>query len=1146
MMIQTVKVGKASLRRDSVQALWQSLRESSLFIWTIGMAVLLTLTSVTARAQIGVADVLGTVTDASGGVLADAKVTITNVGTSATRSTTTNDKGEYIFNLLPNGNYTIKCEAQGFKRSLISSFPLLVGDRARNDIKLEVGTVTENVEVTGEVANLQTDTSSVSNTIAEDAVQDLPFNNRNFITAIQIQPGIGTGNTGGASTPSTGGASTGTGNADRRPESTVVANGQTDGSNNQLVNGFDNNERSEGLIGVRPTVDGIDEMTVTTVNPAAEFGRASGAVVNITTKTGTNQLHGSAYDYFRNDIFDSENVFATAGGKPEYRQNNFGGSIGGPILKNKTFFFFAIEEERVVKGQTYISYVPTDQQRETPGDFTDMPNPVNMLTGEGVTDLTTGGMVVGQPVAINPIMLKFFNMYPKSNTTSNKKGIGEYISSPKYTQFGRDWEIRIDHHFTPNNQFFARYANNPVSTFVPGSLPLTTLGTKTFYPGGQGSWPGPSTTASQNMQLDYLHIFNPNLLLDLKAGYTRINIASKALTSGMGMQALLGMPNAATPGDPIYDIMPQMGGPIFDWSTLGSTASPNYDINNSFQYAGSVTYTNGSHSFKFGASLIRRQASLISPESSAGFFLYGATPPYLDSEVNFLAGTPLFIMLGGPTDRPGFRSWEPNGYAQDDWRVSHKLTLNLGVRYDVFTNFTEVQGRQTNFNPATISAGIGANNFIQGGTGGVKTDFKDIAPRIGFAYSITPTTVLRSSFGMSYFPGEKSATNGNPPYSFYNQTFTFPIGSSLVTINDFPKPVSSNLATYNNNSGITGVDGTALNLISPRALQSNLSLQREFGKNTVTLSYVGINSLDQPREYNLQQPDQPGALQPTPSYIYPQFTYINNMQETYSNGVSNYSAMQVVYTRRFSEGLSISANYTWAHALSDTVNSSSGESTVNDHPGYDYGNSYNDVRHRFAANWSYALPFGKSSHGVLAAVVKGWQLNGIEVWQSGIPFTIISSASCSTAIDPRCANAQGQMYTNIPATSTYRPNVTGKVINSNYSRSNFINLDAFTPQVPGTLGDEGYNQYSGPHFRNADLSVFRTIPIYERFKLQFRAECFNISNTPNYAFEEPTISSWTSNNGTLQPTDDGKVGVLDDTPPNANPRQFQFALKLLF
>jgi outer membrane receptor protein involved in Fe transport len=1071
-------------------------------IFMISSLASLLLVPLPLRAQVGSADVLGTVTDPSGAVVSNAAVTVRNLGTAAERKATTDDRGDYVVSLLPNGSYSLKVEAPGFKAFLLQQFTLSTGDRTRIDAKLQTGVVTQSVEVTGVEATLQTDSSSVSNTVADQAVQDLPLNNRNFVGVIDVMPGV-------QLTPPE--ATTDTFSVvDRRPSTDVVANGQHSEYNNNLIDGFDNNERNNGLAGVRPSIDGIAEIKVDTNTYRAEYGRTGGAVINLITQAGTNAFHGSAYNYLRNDLFDARNFFATTGHKPEYRQNIFGGSIGGPILKNKTFFFFDIEEGRMIEGLTNLVTVPTLYEEQNPGDFTDIDFCLSATICYDHTLQVPSDQM--QKIAVNLWKLIPAPNLPGISAPGTAGPVtNNYSSSQNETQNTQTIDLRIDHHFSDKNLFFARYANNPVTTVYPGEFPAV----DGIYPGGNlMQFPGPSTTKSQNLQFDYVHIFNSNLLLDLKAGYSRVNIQTVPLNYGLGAADKLGIPNVYDTALPSTNVLPYFDLKAFQ---LGDSPSiPSHKVNNTFQYSGSMTWTHGNHSIKIGAALVRRQLEDFQDQEDGGVYPIGSQLPYYYVFANFFTGYSQVALRGVDFYVPYFRGWEPNAYVQDDWRVNSKLTVNVGLRYDVFTPWTEAHGHQSNFDLSTLSFVLGS----QSPTLGVKTDYKDFAPRFGFAYSITPKTVIRGGYGFSWYPLDVGTafigstpidliSNPNPPYSFNWFTADSPNFSAGP-----PLPSLVDITTFATNPQVSAVTYRPPNSRPIQVQQFNLTFQREIQNYTLTAAYVGVLGNRLPRGINANQPDPPGANQPALPWIYAtQLKYMQSIGEVYNGDVSNYNALQLSFSRQFLQGLALNANYTYSHALDDISSEYTPLVTTDAH--YDYGNGDYDLRHRIAMTATYQLPFGKSYRGIRGAVIRNWEGNAVVSWQTGLPFTVWSNNATI----------------NVPGINKDRPDLIGKPINSSHSITGYINVDAFANQTPGTAGDERKDQLFGTHWRSADLSITKIFPIWEKTKLQFRAECFNISNTPSFAAPDNDIG-------------DPQFGQVSSTW--GTPRQMQFALKLMF
>lgn len=1099
----------------------------------VAFFLLLSCAQFRAHAQVVTADVLGAVTDSTGAVVSGATVTITNLGTGVVTGTNSNSAGDYVFNLLIPGHYVVAVEAKGFKKVIVSDITLAAGDRLRADAKLQPGSVQETVEVTAAAPLLQTDSSSVTSVVTEQPVQDLPLNGRNFVNLVTVQPGLNAGQPDAISS--------GQRPDDRRVTSTVVANGQPDEYNSEMIDGLDNNEREQGFIGVRPSIDAIAEVKVDTNDAGAEIGRAAGAVINVITKSGTNAYHGSLYEYFRNDIFNARDYFETVGvtPKPEYRQNQFGGSVGGPIIKNKTFFFADAEDNRVIQGiSSGLLTVPTLFEEQNPGNFSDI----------GLPDYPS--------FLLNPVGLAYFAMYPKPNVSSTSP-INNYTSVVNKQQFTLSLDGRIDHHFNSKDSLFGRYSYNDVRTDIPGFLPPVSVGTLTVQPNGcLFCYAGTSVTKAHGVQFNYVHVFTPNLLLELKTGYTRIDIASRSLNDGLNVADAMGLPNVNLPSVPYTSGFTPLYFLSGNYAELGdSPFLPILNRNNTFQYIGAVTYTHGKHNVKVGSQLIRRQLNYFQNPIGLGVFLIlGLTgDPFSD----LLLNAPVGFERDNILTEIGARAWESGTYIQDNWRVSDTLTLNLGLRYDIYTPFVEAHGKSANFDYQTLSLITSQQDPHLG----VDTNYKNFAPRIGFAKTLDQKTVIRGGYGISYYP---SALNGqitpvSPQYSYAN--VCVPCFSAPGVLNGFNLPVPTPSSTTNLSGSFTSL---AHNANTSYVHEFNLVVQREFGANA--LSVGGIEELGRRLLFSpvINVPDPAGpypndATQgpgPLPALLTATtLPNVGQIQAALANATSNYSALQAIFARRFTKGLAFNLNYTWAHGLTDASNSGTGAtSSVGLLPRnvqYDYGNSQVDIKHRIAATVDYKLPFANGATGAKGVLLKGWQVNSIVFWQTGSTFTVGDSF----------ANRNGVAQINLPLATTDRPNVTGQSFRASHpSVSNWLNLNAWTPQPAGTPGDELNEAYYGPHTRRADLSIFKEFPLREQMFLQFRAECYNISNTPNFSNPNSTISGWApgpehtpstpiSVVGLLPgdiPTSAGGFGTITSTVPNINPRQFQFALKLLF
>lgn len=543
-------------------------------------SVCLALVGVAAHGQLATGDVLGTVTDPSGAALPGATIRVENTGTHTVRETKSGDNGGYTFTQLQPGTYSLTMVEPGFKTYSNPSLNLVAGDRARVDASLSIGGSSETVEVTTQPSALQSDSTNVGSTIDAKAVGDLPLNGRNVYGLVQVAPGVNAG------APNS--LTSGTRPDDRRQSSSVSANGQYELVNNNLIDGLDNNERFKGLILLRPSVEAIQTVRVDTNTYTAEVGRTAGAAITILTKSGTNQFHGSAYEFFRNDITDARNYFARTNvlpRKPELRQNQFGGSIGGPIVRNKTFFFADLEEFRQVDGTgtVYTSTVPTAYQVDHPGDLSDVGGPI-------VTNL-------------DPTALAYFRLYTKPNQagTSFIPGTSvptnNYLYNPARTQNTMLGDVRIDQHFVNSDTLYGRYSYNKVNTFIPGQLPSV----GNVGPGGQaGTYPGLSEITTHNGQLGYTHAFTPNLLMELRTGYTLFFDHVNQLNAGQNFNTggTFNIPNAngCIGCDGLSPVSPGGG-----WTGLGDATFLPILLNESaYQYSGSMTWVHGNHTVKFG------------------------------------------------------------------------------------------------------------------------------------------------------------------------------------------------------------------------------------------------------------------------------------------------------------------------------------------------------------------------------------------------------------------------------------------------------------------------------------------------------------------------------------------------------------------
>jgi len=1156
--------------------------------------------------QLTTADILGTVTDATGAVVPNATIVLNNLGTNEKRTTTSNSSGDYNFTLLPVGHYSVNVKASGFEVSITQDLSVEAGDRARNDVHLTLGSESTVIEVTASTPLLQADSATVSSTVTAKAMQDLPLNGRNFVQLVTLVPGAnpGAGN----------GLSSGGRPDDRRTNAAGLSvNGQDESLNNWVVDGIDDNERVIGSIGVKPNVEGIQEITVETNSYAPEAGRTAGGVINIVTRSGTNQFHGSVYEYFRNDIFDGRNFFQNTGSKPELRQNQYGASVGGPIFRDRTFFYFDYEGYRQVAGVTDTGTVPTI------AEYNDIHSlnggsPQALLSASNGTLQAYNGLIpaTAGKVPINQVALNYLKLFPAptcgdaplqpcaggNNLSSN------FTISPNKTQNYNTYDARVDHKINDSNLLFARFSYNSVDTFTPANFG-TVNGLQ--ISGGRYNFDGPATDIAQQYELGYTHIFSPSLLLDLRAGFTRINNLSLPLNYGINADQTVGFPAAMTSFSPYANsLTPFLLGPFGD---IGDGAYvPLQDIDNTFQYAGTVSWTKGNHNIKLGAGLMRRQARNVQSASAVGQFQFNLTTDsvsgnQLATQNNQIASA----LLGAYNSQsrnfnitpPDYRSWEPSFFAQDSWKVSPKLTVIYGLRYEIFTPFTEAHNHISNYdflealsNPASATSSAlkiaGVNGVSD--TAGIPTQHNNVAPRVGFAFSPRPTTVIRGGYGLSYFP-DNYTSNGdlkNAPFTSVNspscqstlavQIETYVNNGSLPAgqnpdcalqgqYGNFSQgiiqPSAPTAAQLANLTLIPGLSFVAEQVNFKNALiqQFNLQVEQQFGANVFVLGYVGnigqhlpesINNVNQALPYNPLYPvgsarNPVGGVRPLSGPL----PNLGNISYLATGGVSNYNSLQASLQRRFTHGLAFDANYTWAKGLADTSSFSQqgdqGWSNANPFNirQIEYGNTDTDLQNRFALSVNYELQYGKEFTGLKKAFLSGWDANMIALWQTGKVFSIVESGQgADNPLDsgPGAPTPTAYGYNNraVPqnANGADRPNTITDPRLGHKTLSEFFNTAAFAPQPLGTVGNTARNSIFGPHFRDVDLSIFKDFPVTERATVQFRVEAFNISNTPNFFIG--------NNNTSNQEFGNASFGQITATDPNYNPRQYQFVLKVKF
>ena len=1085
-----------------------------------------------AMAQVERASIVGTIRDSSGSVVPGVTVKVINQGTNTTANLHTDEAGEYSATNLTPGAYTVEAEKTGFTRRVYRDFVVQVAQIARLDITLEIGAVEQTVEVSGEAPLLQTENSTVGQVISSQPISALPLNGRNLAQLAILAPGVT-----GLSYAQSGTINSGLRPDELRPGGTTVeANGARDSSNQLLLDGIDNTEMISQTFVVRPAVEGVQEFKAITNNAGAEYGRAGGAVLVTSTKSGTNQIHGSAFEFLRNSAMDAKNFFDRADLPiPEYQLNQFGGSVGGPVIKNKTFFFADYEGYREKQGQTKVITVPTAAARG--GNFAGVarngifdPATTTAVNSGGTTTYTRTRFpndVI--PVSrFDPLAAKIVALYPNPQTGAL---VNNFIANPEKLSNLDRGDIRIDHQISTNQTLFGRYSIDNSDLHIPDTFD-TRIG------GNEDSFAGPDAVRGQNGVVAYNRIFSPSIIGEYRFGFTKFRqfLLPETLTDPVWSQ----IPGRDTtdPFQPSAPIISPSG-----YVGLGNARSePLIRREHMFENVASLSWQKGKHAFKFGIDVRQRLISeTASPPGQSAFGRFTFTSGFTNdpSSTGGTGDAIASMLLGFPSSTvrdffiPGtahVRTNEFNYYARDEWRVTDKLTLNLGIHYEINTPFTEDNNYWVNWNPATAKLLIAGQNASK--TANVKTDYHAIAPRIGIAYQFDPKTVIRGGYGIFYDPqGNYGTTIRQFRQQPFDLVFTtspgdlFPantVSQGIPKRSDFPPTDPNNPTAAVPNATITAIDP---NFRNAQIQQFNFGVQRQLTKSTaLTATYVG--SLGRRLAWNLAintpQPG-PGAINPRRPY-YSQLSNITSINYWESAGNSEFESLQVVFEKRYSNGLYFNANWVWSHAMDNAPwdgGSGGGQNPYNRRA--DWGSSNSDVRHHLNLFATYELPFGSGKRWAGGDnpferyVVGGWELDAILVLQSGLPFTVGAPSATNNGTGARANVVAG--VNPYPATQTLQQ---------------WFNPAAFSipPATCYCYGNGGRDVLTGPRAANLDLTAAKRFRITESTNLTFRAEFFNSLNHPQFAIPgNTTIGS----NG---------VGSISAT---ARPsRQIQLALRLVF
>jgi len=1048
-------------------------------------------TSSSLYAQSTTASLLGVVRDPSGSVVPAAEVTATNTQTSFTRTTQTDGEGNYLFTNLPIGPYQLKVTMSGFETFLQTGITLVVNQNARVDAALVLGSTSQTVQVDAQASGVDTHSSTMGELVSRERIQELPLNGRNALTLAAVVPGVtNIINPPTVQTQSRGGAG-------------ITVAGGRDTQNEFRFDGASWKNITQNTSLNLPSPDALQEFQIFTSSPSAEYGRNSGGIFIAVTRSGTNQFHGSAYDYLRNTVLNARNYFTRyPTRKPSLIQNQFGGTFGGPILHDKLFVFGSYQGTRIRQTQIISpAFIPTAAQRNGFfGSSTVLKDPIH---GGNYS----GGQV--NPADFDPVAVRVMNEFiPTSQTGA---GVVQLIPSPTNDD---QYVARADYNVTSKDFLFVRYfRDNGKLTNQAGSLSPYA--------------PSDTSLSLQNWASQTTHTFSPSLLNELRLAVTRVdsNVTQKdnRQLSDFGSN----FPGVVTPQLPNINIS--------GFVNMNTTDLFN-EHDNIYQIGDTLRWNRGKHSLSIGGEIERLELYNFGSSGNNGTFTFDGTQTG-NAFADFLIGRPSRMLQASPYHRNA-KTWDGYLFAQDDFRITNRLTLNLGVRYSIFQPFgiggnrtnTFRAGQKSTVNPnAPLGMVFPGDSGIQNGL--VPTDYNNIAPRIGLAFD--PKGDGRMSIRLSYGMFFEDLRSDIFTYAAVNQPFvisnTVNTPKSLVnpyagTINPFPYVYSPQNSKFTFPMSLFTVPTATLN--APYVHNFSASIQQQLpGGMQFNIGYVGK------LEHGLVR-----MLQANPAvYTGPSSTLANTDSRrallpgvyasvrlvcTCSN--ATYHSMQASLSKRYNNGLTFMTAYTFGKLL-DYYSATNLGQTPQDpaNPGGERGRSDFDRRHVFAGSVVYQIPFYKDANPYLRAVFSNWAVNSLIQLSSGNPFTVTTGRDAS-----------------LTGVNFDRPNVTGIPYRASYLNktdkiSRYFNTSAFTANLPGTYGNSGRNIISGPGLANVNVSLVRSFPITEHFgTMQFRAEFFNALNHANLGQPDGNLSNAS--------TSFGRITTAGD------PRIMQFALRYQF
>ena len=1072
----------------------------------VALAAMLLVLPAVASAQLDTGTIVGKVADDSGAVLPGVTVTLTQDATGVSVTTVTNASGEYVFPGQRIGRYTVTAELQGFKKSAYTGVQLNVQARLQLDFTLGVGAVTEQITVTGRAELLQTQSADIGQIVDERQIQDLPLLGRRYSELAYLTPGV-------VAAPA--------GISSRGEDSFFNANGNYATWNNYTLDGADNNSFSTNLQErspqvVQPPIDALQEFKVQTRTYSAEFGKAAGAVINASIKQGTNQFRGSGFEFFRDEAFNANTWDNNRAQRPkgEFNQHIAGFTLGGPVMRGKTFFFGDYQATRTDRALSQTATVPTAAMRR--GDLSELTgtmNASNPFVPAGCVDAANRRI---NPSCIDPVAARLINLYPLPNVPGAGFFNNNFISNGTLKNDINQFDIRLDHNLSTRDNVFARYSFSQTDRSEPPVLD---------DPVASGDFSSNYLIRGQNAVAGWSRIFGASLFSEFRAGYNRVRSDAVHLAFGVDSNAQYGI--KGVPTDPrFYGGLPHM--PIARFARLGGPFfRPQFQTSQVFQFAENLTWTLGRHAMKFGVERRRDMVNYIDLRS-------------LNGELNFpdarYTGLGIGDFLLGLSSaqrltlfhQPDLYADGWQFYAQDSWRVRDNLTVTAGIRYERFTPLFDREDKLTNIDPATGRV-ITAKDGSVYDRALLNQDTNDFAPRVGVSWNPVERLVVRGGVGIFYQQfdrfGSESALGLNLP-QLVDASITANTGNDAPAFTFAQGFTPLNAQTIN--PAIVQWRIQDPNQKTPIVYQFSVGPEYQFTDTIVgAVEYVGNRTRNGRRLRNLNQ----GIVNAdnTVTFPYAQYGYGNAfLEQIVGNGRADYDSLQVRMQKRMADGFSYTLAYTWSKAMGDFLDHlSAGGGATGNFPqnaynmAADYGPLAFDIPHRFVASAIYELPFGANkpllTSGPAAAILGGWSVNGILTLSAGRPFTVTSNDTVGTGSGRITrANCIGD-----PTPDGFEPTL-----------DKWFDTAAFSAISGRNYGTCGNNTVRGPGSKSMNMSLFRNIRLGGERRLELRAEVFNLFNWVNYGFPAANVS----NAGTF-----GRI-----TSTLGDPREMQLAVKFYF